>query len=130
MRSERGPPISVPTDATGVVISPEGVVTAQHAGQQKPTQLGQLQLVTFPNPGGLDAAGHNLYTATAASGDAISGSPGQEGRGTFMQGALESSNVEVVTEMIAMIRTQRAYEINSKVVAAADEMLRNVTQMR
>jgi flagellar basal-body rod protein FlgG len=124
------PPISVPTDATGITIGPDGVVVATRAGQPQPTQVGTLQLVTFPNPGGLTAIGHNLYVATQSSGDAVSGPPGQAGRGTFLQGALESSNVEVVTEMIAMIRTQRSYEINSKVVQAADEMLRNVTQMR
>jgi flagellar basal-body rod protein FlgG len=89
-----------------------------------------MQIVTFPNPGGLNAAGHNLFETTQASGDPSSGQPGREGRGSLLQGSLEGSNVEVVNEMIGLIRTQRAYEINSKVVAAADEMLRNATQMR
>ena len=79
---------------------------------------------------GLNGLGHNLYAATASSGEPAAGAPGADGRGTFMQGALEGSNVEVVTEMIALVRTQRAYEINSKVVSAADEMMRNATQIR
>lgn len=124
------PPITVPAEATNVSISAEGLVTAQMPGQRQPTQLGQLQLAMFPNPGGLNAVGHNLYEATASSGEPTTGNAGESGRGTFMQGALEGSNVEVVNEMIALVRTQRAYEINSKVVAAADEMLRNASQVR
>jgi flagellar basal-body rod protein FlgG len=124
------PPITIPSDATTVSIAADGVVTAVTAGQRQPTQLGQLQLVTFPNPNGLSAVGHNLYEASAASGEPSTGNPGADGRGTFLQGALEGSNVEVVTEMIALVRTQRAYEVNSKVVSAADEMLRNATQVR
>lgn len=124
------PPISIPTDATRITIAQDGTVSAEQPGQTAPAQLGQLQLVTFPNPGGLTAVGHNLFVASGASGDPSSGSAGTEGRGTFMQGALESSNVEVVNEMIGLIRTQRAYEVNSKVIAAADEMLRNATQTR
>lgn len=124
------PPISVPPDATGVVISNEGVVSAIQAGQPAPAQLGQIQLVTFANPEGLTAVGHNLYQTSASSGEPSTGNPGAEGRGTLLQGALEGSNVEVVTEMIGLIRAQRAYEINSKVIAAADEMLRNATQQR
>jgi flagellar basal-body rod protein FlgG len=122
------PPITVPTDATSVTIAADGTVSATRPGQPRPAPRGQLQLVTFPNPGGLEGAGRNLYTATAASGDALSGTAGTEGRCTLMQGALETSNVEVVNEMIALIRTQRAYEINSKVISAADEMLRKATQ--
>lgn len=124
------PPISVPPDATSVLIARDGVVSAVMSGQAAPAPLGQLQLVSFANPEGLAALGHNLFKATASSGDPSSGVPGAEGRGTLLQGALESSNVEVVTEMIGLIRAQRAYEINSKVIAAADEMLRNATQMR
>lgn len=124
------PPITVPTDATKITIASDGTVSAEQPGQSAPSQLGQLQLVTFPNPGGLSAAGHNLFVAGAASGEAVPGNAGTEGRGTFLQGALESSNVEVVNEMIGLIRTQRAYEVNSKVIAAADEMLRNATQVR
>ncbi|MEI8257679.1 MAG: flagellar hook-basal body complex protein, partial [Deltaproteobacteria bacterium] len=115
---------------TSITIAPDGNITAQQPGQRNPTPLGQIQLATFPNSGGLEAIGHNLYVATAASGEPTAGNPGLEGRGTLLQGAREGSNVEVVTEMVDMIRTQRAYEINSKVVQAADEMLRNATQMK
>ncbi len=114
------PAISVPPDATKVTM----------AGQTNPSNVGQLQLVTFANPGGLNAIGHNLFEGSAAAGDPTLGTAGTEGRGTFMQGAVEGSNVEVVTEMIGLIRTQRAYEVNSKVIAAADEMLRDATQMK
>lgn len=124
------PQISVPANATSVTIASDGTVSALMAGERVPTQLGQLQLVTFPNPNGLSALGHNLFAATAASGEPVMGAPGTDGRGTILQGALEGSNVEVVTEMIGLIRTQRAYEINSKVISAADDMLRNATQVR
>ena len=124
------PPITVPTDATSITIASDGTVSALSAGQRAPTQLGQLQLVTFPNPNGLTALGHNLYTATAASGEPVIGAPGTDGRGTILQGALEGSNVEMVSEMVNLIRTQRAYEVNSKVISAADDMLRNATQVR
>ena len=124
------PPITVPTDSTAITIAADGTVSATTAGQRAPTQLGQLQIVTFPNPNGLSATGHNLYAATAASGEPVSGTPGTDGRGTILQGALEGSNVEMVSEMVGLIRTQRAYEINSKVISAADEMLRNATQVR
>ncbi len=124
------PNITVPPDATSVVIGSDGTVTAEVAGQAQPAQLGKIQLATFANPGGLTALGHNLYTASASSGEANVGDAGADGRGRFMQGALEGSNVETVTEMIDLIRTQRAYEINSKVISAADEMLRSATQVR
>ena len=124
------PPISVPTDATNLTIGSDGTVTATQPGQKAATTLGQIQLTNFPNPNGLSALGHNLFEATASSGDAQTGAPGLDGRGTIMQGATEASNVEVVNEMISMIGAQRAYEINSKVVEAADEMLRNATQMQ
>jgi flagellar basal-body rod protein FlgG len=124
------PPISIPADATRITIAQDGTVSVEQPGQSAPSQLGQLQLATFTNPGGLTAIGHNLFVASGASGEPSVGNAGAEGRGTFMQGALEGSNVEVVTEMIGLIRTQRAYEVNSKVIAAADEMLRNATQTR
>ncbi len=124
------PNITVPPDATNIVIGSDGTVTAEVAGQTQASQLGKLQLATFPNPGGLNALGHNIYAATPSSGEATVGDPGSEGRGRFMQGALEGSNVEVVTEMIDLVRTQRAYEVNSKVISAADEMLRSATQVR
>ena len=124
------PPINVPPDVTSITIAADGSVSATMAGQRAPTPLGQLQLVTFPNPNGLTALGHNLFEASASSGEPVVGAPGENGRGTILQGALEGSNVEVVNEMIGLIRTQRAYEINSKVISAADEMLRNATQIR
>jgi flagellar basal-body rod protein FlgG len=121
------PPITVPPDVTEVIIDQSGKVSATRSGEAEPTDLGQLQIATFANPGGLDAVGHNLFLASAASGEPSVGIPGDEGRGSILQGALEGSNVDVVTEMIGMIRAQRAYEINSKVISAADEMLRNAT---
>ena len=124
------PPITVPPEATAIAIAADGTVSATLAGQSTPSRLGQLQLATFPNPGGLNALGHNLFQPTASSGEATVGVPGANGRGTLMQGSLEGSNVEVVTEMIGLIRAQRAYEINSKVINAADEMLRNASQVR
>lgn len=124
------PSISVPPDATSISIASDGSVSALTPGQRTPTQLGQIQLVTFPNPNGLEAAGHNLFSASAASGEPVTGAAGTDGRGTLLQGSLEGSNVEVVTEMIGLIRTQRAYEVNSKVIAAADEMLRKATDIR
>jgi flagellar basal-body rod protein FlgG len=122
------PPITVPANATAVTIAADGTVSVTQAGATQPATVGQIQLTTFPNPNGLSSDGHNLYMTTASSGEPITGAPGQDGRGTLMQGALEGSNVDVVTEMVAMIRAQRAYEINSKVISAADEMLRNATQ--
>ncbi len=124
------PAITVPPDATSITITSDGIVNASKQGQTSPNQLGQLTLATFPNPTGLEAIGHNLYVPTASSGEATSGNPGADGRGTLMQAALEGSNVEVVNEMIGLLRAQRSYEINSKVIAAADEMLRNATQAR
>lgn len=124
------PAITVPPDASRVTIGSDGTVSVVQAGQTTPNSVGQLQLATFPNPGGLIPIGHNLYEASAAAGDATTGVPGSEGRGSIMQGAIEGSNVEVVTEMIALIRTQRAYEVNSKVISAADEMLRRATEMK
>ncbi|MEZ4440212.1 MAG: flagellar basal-body rod protein FlgG [Polyangiaceae bacterium] len=123
------PPILVPVDATAISIGADGKVSAQQAGQD-PVEVGQIQLATFANPGGLEALGHNLFRATGSSGDPLVGSPGSDGRGQIMQGALEGSNVEVVTEMIGMIRAQRGYEVNSKVITAADEMLRTATNVR
>ncbi len=122
------PPITVPTNATAVTVAADGTVSVTQPGSTAPNNVGQIQLTTFPNPSGLSADGHNLFAVTAASGEAMTGAPAAEGRGTLMQGALEGSNVDVVNEMVALIRAQRAYEINSKVISAADEMLRNATQ--
>ena len=124
------PPITIPANATSVTIAADGTVSAQEPGGQAATSVGQIQLTTFPNPNGLAADGHNVFTATSASGQPTSGAPGGDGRGTLLQGSIEGSNVDVVDEMVSMIRTQRAYEISSKVISAADEMLRNATQQQ
>jgi len=124
------PTIIIPPDAATVNFAADGVVTVTVRNQPQPIQVGQVQLASFINPSGLDAVGHNLLVATGASGDPIIGQPGVDGRGTIAQSMLEHSNVEVVSEMIGLITAQRAYEVNTKVITAADEMLRNVTQMR
>jgi flagellar basal-body rod protein FlgG len=124
------PQITVPVDAISLTIGSDGTVTATQPNQKAPTTLGQLQITTFPNPDGFNDLGHNLFEATAASGQPVTGVPGIDGRGTILQGATEASNVEVVNEMVNLISAQRGYEMNSKVVAAADEMLRDATQMQ
>ncbi|MFO0553058.1 MAG: flagellar basal-body rod protein FlgG [Polyangiaceae bacterium] len=124
------PSITVPLEAQNVVIGSDGRVTAEMAGQAAPVELGKIQLATFANPGGLSAVGHNLFVPSPSSGEPAIGDPATDARGRLMQGAVEGSNVEVVDEMIGLVRTQRAYEINSKVIAAADEMLRSATQLR
>ena len=123
------PQISVPANATAVMISKDGIVSASIAGQQATQQLGTLELATFQNPAGLRPMGGNLFSATTASGDPQTGVPGTDGRGTIAQGFLEDSNVSVVEEMVNMILGQRAYEANSKVIKAADEMLAHVNNL-
>lgn len=123
------PPINIPADAVTVSIGADGTVSATTGAQRAATQLGQLQLVTFANPGGLNALGHNLYAASTSSGEPTAGVPGTDGRGTIMQGAVEGSNVEAVNEMVGLIRTQRAYEINSKAINTSDQMLQKLTQL-
>jgi flagellar basal-body rod protein FlgG len=122
------PPIQVPQGATNIAIGPDGTVTALQPGQAAPIQLGQLQVASFVNPAGLQAIGDNFLVETAASGPADVGQAGQLGRGNIRQGMLEGSNVNVVEELVEMIEAQRAYEINSKMVSAVDEMLRNANQ--
>jgi flagellar basal-body rod protein FlgG len=124
------PGITVPPDATQLTIKPDGTVSAVVAGSQNPSDLGQIQLYTFPNPGGLSGLGSNLLGQTAASGEAQQVKPGEQGAGTLAQGMLEGSNVQAVEEMIAMIATQRAYELNSKVITTADQMLQRLTNLR
>jgi flagellar basal-body rod protein FlgG len=123
------PEIKIPANATSVSISRDGVVTALVPGNAAPQQAGQIELASFANAGGLQALGGNLFAAGTASGDATTGVPGAEGMGTVAQGFLEESNVSVVEEMINMILGQRAYEANSRVVKAADEMLSQVNNM-
>jgi flagellar basal-body rod protein FlgG len=122
------PTISIPDGAQSVTIGADGVVSAQLAGQSSPTQVGTLQLVDFVNPAGLQPRGENLLVESAASGPAQQGTPGLNGLGLIQQGSLESSNVNVVEELVNMIETQRAYEMNSKAIATTDQMLQYVTQ--
>lgn len=124
------PPISIPANATNVTIGADGTVSVTTQGQTTPTQVGQIQIANFVNPSGLSASGQNLFTATAASGDAQVGNAGTDGRGSVQQGSIEQSNVDVVEEMVGLISAQRAYEIDTKVVSAADQMLQSVTQLR
>ncbi|HET9054509.1 MAG TPA: flagellar hook-basal body complex protein, partial [Cyclobacteriaceae bacterium] len=106
----------------------DGTVSAFIRGEPDPQVLGNLELVDFVNPAGLQAIGGNLFLETPASGDPIIGVPGENGLGSLQQGALENSNVDIVEEMVNMITTQRAYEMNSKVVSTSDQMLQYVTQ--
>jgi flagellar basal-body rod protein FlgG len=124
------PPITIPPDATNVAIASNGTVSVTLPGQTTPSDVGQIQLANFVNPAGLQAVGHNLLKPTRASGEPQLGEPGADGRGTLLQGAVEQSNVDIVEEMIGMISAQRSYEINSKVITTADEMLRAASQMK
>ncbi|AZT83692.1 flagellar basal-body rod protein FlgG [Marinobacter sp. NP-4(2019)] len=121
------PNINVPENATNITIGKDGTVTAVVDDQAAPVNLGEITLVDFINPQGLQAIGNNLYKETNASGDPAEGEPGIGGLGTIEQGAIEASNVEVVEELVSMITTQRAYEMNSKVVSATDQMLQFIT---
>jgi flagellar basal-body rod protein FlgG len=124
------PSVAIPAGATSISVGSDGTVTVAMPGQTNAQQVGSIQLANFPNPGGLLANGNNYFTPTTASGDPIVGAPGgTEGLGTLQQGFLENSNINVVDEFIQMIVTQRAYESNSKVVQAADQMLQDVNQM-
>ncbi|MFC3175370.1 flagellar basal-body rod protein FlgG [Novosphingobium bradum] len=122
------PAITVPEGATAITIAADGTVSATLPGQAEPAQLGQITVASFTNPAGLKAMGDNFLGETAASGQAQIGPAGQAGRGNIRQGFLESSNVNVVEELVDMIECQRAYEINSKMISAVDEMLKNANQ--
>jgi flagellar basal-body rod protein FlgG len=124
------PSVAIPAGAKSISVGSDGTVTVTMPGQTNAQQVGTIQLATFPNAGGLLANGSNYFTPTTASGDPIVGTPGgSEGLGSLQQGFLENSNINVVDEFIQMIVTQRAYESNSKVVQAADQMLQDVNQM-
>ena len=123
------PGIAVPTNATAITISPAGQVQATIAGQTAPQSLGTIQLATFPNEAGLAAQGGNLFLQSAASGSPVTGPPAAAGFGTVLQGFVESSNVNVVTEITNLISAQRAYEMNSRVITSADNMLNTLTQI-
>ena len=124
------PSMSIPQGATDIAINSNGEVSVKLDGQSAPQKIGQFQLAAFPNPAGLDATGDNLLKETPASGAAVTGTAGSTGIGNIMQGALETSNVNVVTEITNLISAQRAYEMNSKVIRASDEMMNSVTQLR
>jgi len=125
---ELQPAMTVPTGATSLTIGSDGVVSVLQAGNSTPTQIGQIELAYFINPQGLEAIGDNLYRETNASGGVNTAIPGTDSTGTLIQGSLESSNVNVVEELVNMIETQRAYEMNSKAISTTDEMLAYVNQ--
>jgi flagellar basal-body rod protein FlgG len=122
------PSITIPPTAQAVTIGQDGTVTVTMAGQAAPQNVGQIQLANFVNPGGLEAKGQNLFVETAASGTPSTNAPGTNGTGLLNQGFLETSNVNVVEELVNMIQTQRAYEINSKAIQTSDQMLARLTQ--
>ena len=122
------PAIELPANTKELSIAKDGTVSATVGGEADPVELGQITLVNFVNPAGLEAVGGNLYRETAASGEAVEGVPGEDALGQLEQGTLEGSNVQVVEEMVDMITVQRAYEMNAKMVSAADDMLKFVTQ--
>ncbi|NAZ37291.1 flagellar basal-body rod protein FlgG [Rubellimicrobium sp. CFH 75288] len=124
------PGITVPADARSVTINAEGQVWAHFSDRTEPEELGQIALAAFTNPKGLEAIGSNLHLETAASGPALLGMPGQDGLGTLRQGYLEESSVDPVKEITDLIEAQRGYELNSKVIAAADGMLAATVQVR
>ena len=124
------PGITIPDDALSITINPSGEVLVTIASQTAPQNVGQIQLANFPNEAGLQAIGGNLLLETTASGLATIGSPGSPGFGDIQQGALETSNVNAVAEITNLITAQRAYEMNSRVIQAADEMLSSVVQLR
>jgi flagellar basal-body rod protein FlgG len=117
------PGITIPDGAQSITIGGDGVVSIQLAGQPAPSQVGSLETVDFINPVGLQPIGENLYIETASSGTAQAGTPGLNGFGALVQGALEGSNVNVVSELVNMIETQRAYEMNSKAISTSDQMM-------
>jgi flagellar basal-body rod protein FlgG len=116
------PQITIPQDQVGVTIGSDGTVSVLQAGQNTPQQVGKIEIALFQNPAGLQNLGRNLFLPTQASGEPITGTPGENGLGTLMSGFVEQSNVSVVEEMVNMIISQRAYEANSKVIRTADEM--------
>ncbi|MBI5438570.1 MAG: flagellar basal-body rod protein FlgG [Nitrosomonadales bacterium] len=123
------PAITIPATSTGVTIGRDGIVTVTQAGVVTPQQIGQLQLSTFINPAGLQSMGENLYQETASSGTPNTTVPGTNGSGSLSQSYVETSNVNVVEELVNMIQTQRAYEINSKAIQTSDQMLQKLSQI-
>ena len=124
------PEITIPSDSISLSIGLDGTVSVLQAGSSTPTEIGTINIARFVNPAGLHSIGRNLYLPTNASGDAIVGTAGEDGLGTLAQGFLEMSNVSVVDEMVKMITAQRAYEINSKTIQAADDMLQQANNVK
>ena len=124
------PEISIPIDTVAVSIGTDGTVSVQQAGNAESSEIGRVDIASFTNPAGLKSIGRNLYLPTSASGDSITGTPGEDGLGTISQGYLEMSNVSVVDEMVNMITAQRAYEINSKAIQTADDMLQMANNLK
>jgi flagellar basal-body rod protein FlgG len=123
------PAITIPATAASITIGRDGTVSITQANVATPTQVGTLQLVTFVNPAGLEAKGENLYVETGSSGSPSTNTPGTNGSGLLVQGYVETSNVNVVEELVNMIQTQRAYEINSKAITTSDQMLQRLSQL-
>jgi flagellar basal-body rod protein FlgG len=121
--------VTVPANATGVTIAGDGTVTAQIPGTTTPQNIGTIALASFINPAGLDPKGQNLFAESPASGQPNTGTPGTNGLGALMQGFMETSNVNVVQELVTMIQTQRAYEMNSKAIQTSDQMLQKLAQL-
>ena len=123
------PGITIPANAQSVTIGNDGTVSVTLPGQALPQSVGQLQIANFVNPAGLEPKGGNIYAETAASGTPNTGTPGQNGLGSLQQGFVETSNVNVVEELVQMIQTQRAYELNSKAIQTSDQMLQKLAQL-
>lgn len=117
------PQITIPQEQIGIIVGSDGTVSVLEPDQNEPQQVGQIEIATFQNPAGLQSLGKNLFIPSQASGDPITGTPGENGLGTLLSGFTEQSNVSVVEEMVSMIISQRAYEANSKVIRTADEMI-------
>ncbi|MFJ3045086.1 flagellar basal-body rod protein FlgG [Herbaspirillum chlorophenolicum] len=123
------PPITIPQNTTKLSVGRDGTVSIMQAGSTASTQIGTIQVATFINPAGLESRGENLYVETSASGTPNPNTPGTNGAGALWQGYVETSNVNVVEELVNMIQTQRAYEINSKAITTSDQMLAKISQL-
>jgi flagellar basal-body rod protein FlgG len=121
--------ITIPAEAQSITISSAGAVSVKLPGAAAPSVVGNIELANFINPAGLEPRGQNLYTESLASGNPVNGAPGSAGMGTVMQGFVETSNVNVVQELVTMIQTQRAYEMNSKAIQTSDQMLQRLAQL-
>jgi flagellar basal-body rod protein FlgG len=121
--------INIPQDTLSITVGKDGTVSVLQAGQINPVEIGAIQLVSFVNPGGLQSAGENLFFETASSGVALPNQPGTNGVGVLNQGYVETSNVNVAEELVSMIVTQRAYELNSRAIQTSDQMLGRLTQL-